>query len=103
MIKKPDHHSHIYTLVQVLLVAVLLRSFCLANNTQAKLDFSMDSFGNMNCEHNQVSFQLHERFSLIVKRYNNEVYVLLRSGKKDIKVPCTIFNAICNLQVSISY
>ena len=38
-----------------------------------------------------------------MKRYNNKVYTLLQSGSKVIKLPCTIFDAIGNLQFSVAY
>ena len=40
----------------------------------------MNDFSNVEWEHYQVTFQFQERFSLIVKRYNNGVCIALRSG-----------------------
>lgn len=71
---------------------------------QKHLDMvSLEDFSSIQWEPNQVTCQLRERFSLIVKRYQNEVYVLLRSGSKLIKLPCDIFESICHAQLSIAY
>lgn len=79
-------------------------SFEVPNMTQKQLDVaSLEEFTAVHWEPNQVTCQLHERFSLIVKRYNHEIYILLRSGSKVIKLPCVIFDAICNSQLSVAY
>ena len=71
---------------------------------QKQLDVvSLEEFSSVQWEPNQVTCQLQERFSLVVKRYQNEVYVLLRSGSKFIKLPCDMFETICNAQLSIAY
>ena len=72
--------------------------------TQKQLDVaSLEDFSAVQWESNQVTCQLQERFSLIVKRYNHEIYILLRSGSKVIKLPCDIFDAICNSQLSVAF
>ena len=79
-------------------------SFEVPNMTQKQLDVaSLEQFTAVQWERNQVTCQLHERFSLVVKRYNHEIYILLRSGTKVIKLPCDIFDAICNSQLSVAY
>lgn len=79
-------------------------SLLVPNMTQKQLDLaSLEDFTAVQWESNQVTCQLHERFSLIVKRYNNEIYILLRSGSKVIKLPCDIFDAICNSQLSVAF
>ena len=74
--------------------------------TQMQLDmvshFSED-FGAIYWDHNQVTCQLNKRFSLIVKRCKQSIYILLRSGNKVIKLPCHIFDAICNAQFTVTY
>ena len=64
---------------------------------------SLEDFTAVQWESNQVTCQLHKRFSPIVKRYNHEIYILLRSGSKVIKLPCDIFDAICNSQLSVAF
>jgi hypothetical protein len=72
--------------------------------TQKQLDAaSLEDFTDIQWERNQVTCQLQDRFSLVVKRYQREVYILLRSGTKVIKLPCDIFDAICNSHLSVSY
>ena len=79
-------------------------SLLVPNMTQKQLDVaSLEVFTAVQSESNQVTCQLHERFSLIVKRYNHEIYILLRSGSKVIKLPCDIFDAICNSQLSVAF
>lgn len=71
---------------------------------QKHLDMvSLEEFSSVQWEPNQVTCQLRKRFSLVVKRYQNEVYVLLRSGSKFIKLSCDIFDSICHAQLSIAY
>lgn len=74
--------------------------------TQKQLDManqSLEEFSAVLQEHNQVTCQLPGRFSLIVKRNKQLIYVLLRSGNKLIKLPFDIFDAICNSQYTITY
>ena len=79
-------------------------SFLVTNMTQKQLDVaSLDDFTAVQWESNQVTCHLQERFSLIVKRYKHQIYILLQSGGKVIKLPCKIFDAICNSQLSVAY
>ena len=72
--------------------------------TQKQVDLaSTREFNSVLWEENQITCHLQDRFALVVKRYNHEVYVLLRSGSKVIKLPCDIFNAICNSQLTVGY
>ena len=71
---------------------------------QKQLDVArLEEITSVQWEDNQVICQLREPFSLVVKRYKQEVYILLRSGSKVIKLPPDIFYAICQSQVSIAY
>ena len=76
------------------------------NMAQIPLDratnFSED-FSAVQWDHNQVTCQLNQRFSLIVKRCKQSIYILLRSGNKVIKLPFHIFDAICNSHFTVSY
>ena len=74
--------------------------------TQKQLDMAsipLEDITDIQWEGNQITCQLCDRFSLIVKRHKHKVYILLRSGTKVIKLPFHIFEAICNSQVSIAY
>jgi hypothetical protein len=64
---------------------------------------AVEDFDTIHLEQNQVTYQLDERFSLVVKRSIQDIYILLRSGTKCIKVPYDVFNLICNAQVSVAY
>lgn len=51
----------------------------------------------------EVVCELTDRYSIVVKRHKSSTYILLKSGKKCIKLPIHIFNAICNAQISVAY
>ena len=69
--------------------------------TQKQLDVaSLDDFTAVQWESNQVTCQLHERFSPIVKRYKHDIYILLRSGSKVIKLPCDIATKMASFSPS---
>lgn len=51
----------------------------------------------------QIVLDIDENFSIIVKQYRREVYVLIRSGSKYLKLPLNIFEAMCNSQISVAY
>lgn len=73
---------------------------------QMQLDMAShfpEEFGAVQCDGNQVTCQLNPRFSLIVKRCKQSIYILLRSGNKVIKLPFHIFDAICNSHVTVTY
>ena len=72
--------------------------------TQKQLDvFSLEEFSSVLWEPNQVTCQLQKPFSLAVKRYQNKVYVLLRSGRKFIRLSPDVFDTICHAHLSIAY
>lgn len=76
--------------------------------TQKQVDESScvrvsEDFDTVQWERNQVICHLDERFALVVKRYNNEVYILLRSGTKCFKLPAAIFEKMCNAQLTVTY
>ena len=52
---------------------------------------------------NQVTFVLDDRFSIIVKRIQQDVYILLKSGKKCLKMPFHVYGRICTAQLSVGY
>jgi len=64
---------------------------------------TLDEFRAVHWAPDRVHCQLDDRFSLIVKRCNQTVYVLLRSGQKRIKIPYDVFNSICNSQITVDY
>ena len=73
---------------------------------QMQLDMAThfaEEFGAVQWDHNQVTCHLNQRFSLIVKRCKQSIYILLRSGNKVIKLPCHIFDAVCNAQFTVTY
>jgi hypothetical protein len=51
----------------------------------------------------QIVLEIDEHFSIIVKQYRHEVYVLIRSGTKCLKLPMDIYEAICNSLISVAY
>ena len=73
--------------------------------TQRQLDLLNFHFdvGDLTKSQNQVIYHLNERFSIIVKSHNKSVYILIRSGRKYIKLPVDIFEAICDAKLSINY
>ena len=58
---------------------------------------------NLVWEPNQVIYKIDERFSLIVKRGNGSVYLLVKSGTKCMKLPFDVYDAMCHAQVSVNY
>lgn len=76
--------------------------------TQRQLDLanarlSSEDFGDPKYLHNRIVYKLNERFSIIVKRHQSSVYVLIKSGRKHLKLPMDIFNVMCDAQISVSY
>ena len=59
-------------------------------------------FDAVQWDHNRITCQLNQRFSL-VKRYKQSIYILLQSRNKVIKLPCHIFDATCNDQFTVTY
>ena len=51
----------------------------------------------------QIVLDIDQNFSIIVKRYRRELYVLIRSGNKRLKVPLDVFEAICDSKISVAY
>ena len=75
----------------------LLNSRILANMTQRQVEggsCGFEDFYAVQWEQNQVICQLNERFSLVVKRYNQDAYLLLQSGRKCLKLPFDVVDAI---------
>ena len=73
---------------------------------QMQLDMAThfaEEFGAVQWDGNQVTCRLNQRFSLIVKRCKQSIFMLLRSGNKVIRLPCHIFDAICNAQFTVTY
>ena len=54
-------------------------------------------------DQNQVTFVLDERFSITVKRQHQDVYVLLKSGKKSLKIPFHVYGRLCTAQLSVGH
>ena len=74
--------------------------------TQRQLDGvngCFEDFSDIQWEHNQVTCQLNERIALVVKRYNKDVYILLQSGTRCIKLTGDIFDRVCESQITIAY
>lgn len=72
--------------------------------TQASVDRAyMHEFMDICWEPNKVNCVIDKRFSLIVTRSYREVYVILQSGQKRIKLPLDVFNAICDSNVTVNY
>ena len=71
---------------------------------QKQLDVTaLEEFTSVQWEPNQVTCQLDDRVSLVVKHYQKEVYVLLRNGTRAMKLSPSMFDAICRAQVSIAH
>ncbi len=47
--------------------------------------------------------EVTDRYSIVVKRHRSSIYILIKSGKKRIKVPTDVFDAMCNAQMTVSY
>ena len=76
--------------------------------TQRQLDivnfrFDAEQFQNVQSSQSEVICELSERYSVIVKRHKSAVYILIKSGKKCLKLPTHIFDALCNAQITVSY
>ena len=78
--------------------------------TQKQLDLvnfqlNLNDITHIDChlsEHKVVCF-LSARFSIVLKRTRGVGYILLKSGKKCLKIPADIFDAMCNAQTSVNF
>ena len=72
--------------------------------TQRQLDvLNSEEFADIVFLKSEVICALNKQFSLIVKQHNSSIYVLLRSGRKCLKLPLDIFNLVCDSQLSVSF
>ncbi len=76
--------------------------------TQKQLDvlnfrLKYDEFRNISSSECEVMCELTDRYSIVVKRHKSSTYILIRSGKKQLKLPIHIFDAICDAQISVAY
>ena len=62
-----------------------------------------DELLNVEFREKEVVCELNERFSIIVKRFRHSVQIFLRSGRRRVKLPMNILEAICNAQLSVTY
>jgi hypothetical protein len=70
----------------------------------AKFCLKYDDFKRIEHQTNRVMCVINDRFSIVVtQRLSDEVYVLIRSGNKCLKLPESIFDAVCNSQLSVDY
>ena len=70
------------------------------------VNFSLsdDEFKRVDISENQIVCEINDRFSIIAKRsLSKRVYILIRSGKKCLKLPPHVFDAVCNAQYSVNY
>ena len=51
----------------------------------------------------QINLDINEDFSIIVKRFRHQVYVLLQNKSKCLKFPMDEFQSICESQISVAY
>ena len=64
---------------------------------QMQLDMAThfaEEFGAVQWDGSQVTCRLNQRFSLIVKRCKQSIYILLRSGNKVIRLPFTVSDKV---------
>jgi len=72
--------------------------------TLANFRLTYDEFKRLDLFENRIVCDINDRFSIIIKRsHSKRVYVLIRSGKKCLKLPMSMFNAVCNAQWSVNY
>lgn len=53
--------------------------------------------------HYEVTCELNDRFSIVIKRQRHSIQVFLKNGSRRLKLPFDIFEGICNSQVSLTY
>ena len=59
---------------------------------------------NVIISENEVVCELNDRFSIIViRKHRKPSHVLLKSGKRRLKLPMEIFDAICNSKISVLF
>ena len=74
--------------------------------TQKQLDllqFNSEEWRNITLSENEVIFEFDDRFSLIVRRHRHSTQLLLKSGRRRLKLPSEIFDSICNTQISVRF
>lgn len=76
--------------------------------TQRQLDFAeyrlnYDEFQRVEFSDKQVTCELNDRFSIVVKRQRHSVQIFLKSGERRIKLPFEIFEGLCHSQVSVRF
>ena len=68
---------------------------------QYRLDY--DEFQRVQFSNNQVTCELTDRFSIVVKRQRHSVQIFLKSGERRLKLPFEVFEGLCHSQVSVTY
>lgn len=58
---------------------------------------------NENDTNKEIVLDINEHYSIVVKRHRRQVYILIRSGSKFLKLPWDIFESVCQSQVSVSF
>lgn len=76
--------------------------------TQRQLDLvdwrlTNENFENIVFLENEVICEINDRFSLIIRRKRHTSHVLLKGGKRRMKLPLNIFECICNAHISVVF
>lgn len=74
--------------------------------TQRQLDIAglnHDEFQHVDFLNGEVICELNDRFAIIVKRQRHSVQLFLKSGRRRLKLPFDIFEALCHSQISVTY
>jgi len=92
----------------VIYCPVLVQFASVSDMTQRQLDVShfrvnYDEFQRVEFSNNQVTCELNDRFSIVVKRQRHSVEIFLKSGNRRLKLPFNIFDALCNSQVTVTF
>lgn len=62
-----------------------------------------DEFQRVVFSNNEVTCELNDRFSIVIKRQRHSVQVFLKSGRRRLKLPFSVFEGLNNSQISITY
>jgi hypothetical protein len=77
--------------------------------TQKQLDIAnfrlkYDDFETVERKANRVVCRISENFTIVVlQKHSGEVNIVIRNGKKCLKLSEAMFGAICNAQLSVDY
>lgn len=69
----------------------------------AQYRLNYDEFQRVEFTNKEVTYQLNDRFSIVVIRQRHSVQLFLKSGNRRLKLPFQIFEGLCHSQISVTY